>query len=176
MLSVTPSPMPGRSSKSGLLLALILLSAIYLFYSFSYTETYLEISGENKTCYIPVMEKEVVSVSFIHSVELSKEIDFYRIENNSLVLFKTLTKSAGWGLPSTEKNFSTVEYKGEKWFQFGILRNISVLRISVNPFNHYTVETGKYMINLDDLGKTVTLKVVVLNPVKATLVGGCQLE
>ena len=138
--------------------ALIAFSLIIL----PFQKTYLQISVDRESCLIP--SPDYFSVSFIHSVELSKEIDFYRVCDTSISLYKTLVKSAGWGLPSTEKNFSIVRYKGDEWFEYRIERRLDVLRIATSPFNRFALEGGSFNISLDKFGGIVEIRVVKKNP------------
>jgi hypothetical protein len=139
------------------LIILLLISGIFAYVLFE--EQFLVIEGENGSCALPVKENDVVSVSFIHSVELSRTIDFYKIKRGYFLLFKTLTKTAGWGLPSTEKNFSTTIYDGEEWFEFGIERKIESFIISTHPINQYIIKVESKEIKYGKLVKTITLKI-----------------
>ncbi|WP_290598223.1 MULTISPECIES: DUF1850 domain-containing protein [unclassified Archaeoglobus] len=146
---------------------LIFAAAITL----SFQSTYLQVSGERGSCIIPSSD---FSVSFVHSVELSKEIDFYRVCETSLFLYKTLVKSAGWGLPSTEKNFSIVRYKGDEWFEYRIKRHVDVLRISTSPVNRFTLESDNLNISLEKFGDFVEIRVVKKNPLMAMFHRWCD--
>ncbi len=142
---------------------LLIIMLLLFFALMVYQTPYLVISGNKKECAIQISKGDVISVSFIHSVELFREIDFYRVEDNSLKLFKTLVKSAGWGLPSTEKNFSSE--KG--WLEYRIERDVGVLRISLDPFNRYTLKIGELNLSLDGFGKYVELRVEKMSPILA---------
>jgi|Deesub1362B_J571_1020462.scaffolds.fasta_scaffold00165_18 hypothetical protein len=154
------------------ILIVIFVTIIASTFSTSLHGTYLVISGEDKKCVVPISENEVFSVSFIHSVELSREIDFYRVDNGSIKLFKTLVKSAGWGLPSTE-NFSVTIYKGEGWFEYRIERDIGILKISTTQFNRYLVETQNFKISLGQFGKNVEIKTKSINLILALFERRC---
>ncbi len=149
--------------RKGYALLVLLLFFTIAVYQTAYQTPHLIISGSEKECAVPVSEGDVIAVSFIHSVELFREVDLYRVENNSLKLFKTLVKSAGWGLPSTEKNFSSE--KG--WLEYRIERDVGVLRISLDPFNRYTLKVGEMNLSLDEFGKYVELRVEKMNPISA---------
>jgi len=151
-----------------LIFVALIVSLIISFFQ----ETYLQVSGERDSCLIP--SPDYFSVSFIHSVELSKEIDFYRICDTSILLYKTLVKSAGWGLPSTEKNFSIVRYKGDEWFEYKIERHIDVIRIATSPFNKFTLESGNLNISLEKFGDIVEIRVVKKNPLMVVFHRWCD--
>ncbi|WP_202318828.1 DUF1850 domain-containing protein [Archaeoglobus neptunius] len=149
--------------------------AILILLVASAQNTYLMISGNKGECFVSVAEGDTFTVSFIHSVELSKEIDFFKIVSGSIKLEKTLVKSSGWGLPSTEKNFSIASYKGEEWFEYKIERDIGTLKISTSPVNDYRLEIGALNISLGGFGRDIEVKIVRLNPAMAML-GRCWNE
>ena len=97
---------------------------------------------------IPVRDGDEVTLSFIHSAELSPWVEIYEVKGDSLVLKRALTQSTGWGLPSVEGNFSFVEFNGQKWMAFEIKRKFRILRISALPSNNYTLSVDGKVIKL----------------------------
>lgn len=144
--------------------AIIFAVSSIILLSLAHQNDYLLISG-SESCILPAKN---FSVSFIHSVELSEEVDFYYVQNGEIYLYKTLVRSAGWGLPSTE-NFTTTD----EGFEYAIKRHIGVLRISTNPLNHYTVEVDERSISLDKFGSYLEIKVVRISPLVAALQRWC---
>ncbi|AGK61909.1 hypothetical protein Asulf_01943 [Archaeoglobus sulfaticallidus PM70-1] len=158
-----------------LLLLFIIVISPLLISQYMPKSVYLHITGENKECFFPIKDNETLSISFIHSVELTREIDFYRVEGNSFILFKTLTKTAGWGLPSTEKNFSITTYKGEEWFEYRIIRYLKAIEILGYPLNKYSLETENYSINLTEFGNRLRIDIVRENKIYG-MFRGCLSE
>jgi hypothetical protein len=118
----------------------------------------LEISGNNGYELVRVENGERIEISFIHSVELCRWIEIYSVDGNKLHLKKTLTKSAGWGLPSTE-NFSFEEYGGEEWLGYTVERIIPSLTISTHPMNDYILHVNQKTFSLEKFGKMVNIKI-----------------
>jgi hypothetical protein len=123
----------------------------------------LEISGVsgNKKELIPVKDKTTFEISFIHSVELSRWVEIYEVNGTTLHLKKTLTKSAGWGLPSTTSSgdFSFEEVNGEGWMAYYLDRDFKSLTISTYSINDYILQIGDTRVALENFGKLVTVKV-----------------
>ncbi len=147
--------------RAGALVALVILVALAtLTYSLSPLEV-LEVSGEAKKELIPVRDGTTFEISFIHSVELSRWVEIYEVRGTMLHLKKTLTKSAGWGLPSTASpgNFSFEEINGEGWMAYYLDRNFESLTISTYSINDYILQIGDTRVALDDFGRLVTVEV-----------------
>ncbi|AEA46473.1 DUF1850 domain-containing protein [Archaeoglobus veneficus] len=134
---------------SALLIVILLSSAIPV--------KVLMVEGKNTTV-IAVKDGDEVKISFIHSVELCPWVEIYVIEGNNLTLVKTLTQSAGWGLPSTENNFSFQEIDGQKWMVYEIHRTFSSLKISTSPINNYTISVNGKVLKFSNGFITVSIK------------------
>ncbi len=117
----------------------------------------LIISG-NKTAVFSVDDDFEFKISFIHSVELCRWIEIYRVEGNEIHLIETLTKSAGWGLPSTG-NFSFKVVNGEGWMSYKMDRRFKSITISTSKFNNYELIFDNKTLKLDVFGKLVTIEV-----------------
>ena len=137
-----------------------LAAVVILMYSLTPLQV-LEISGESGRDLIPVEDKTTFEISFIHSVELSRWVEIYEVNGTMLHLIKTLTKSAGWGLPSTASpgNFSFEEINGEGWMAYHLDRNFESLTISTSSINDYILQIGDTRVALEKFGKLVTVKV-----------------
>lgn len=118
------------------------------------------VSGDRKEL-IPVRDKTTFEISFIHSVELSRWVEIYEVNGTTLHLKKTLTKSAGWGLPSTASpgNFSFEEINGEGWMAYYLDRDFNSLTISTYSINDYILQIGDTRVVLENFGNLVTVKV-----------------
>jgi len=115
--------------------------------------TTLIIDGENKTEEFLVRNGDAIELSFVHSVELSRWIEVYKVHPNHLVLIKAKTKSFGWGLPFNG-NFSFED----DWMVFGMNRKFRELKISTSNLNDYTLKIKGKVIKLDDFGDLITLR------------------
>ena len=147
--------------RGGVLFILAALAVIaMLMYSLTPLQV-LEISGMSGRRLIPVEDKTTFEISFIHSVELSRWVEIYEVNGTMLHLKKTLTKSAGWGLPSTASpgNFSFEEINGERWMAYYLDRNFESLTISTYSINDYILQIGDTRVALEKFGKFVTVKV-----------------
>lgn len=120
----------------------------------------IEISG-NRTVLIPVSDHRKFEISFIHSVELCRWIEIYEVREGKIHLIKTLTRSAGWGLPSTG-NFSFEVINGEEWMVYYLDREFDDIPISTDPVNDYTLTVGDTVLKLASLGKRIDIKIVAI--------------
>ncbi len=115
--------------------------------------TTLIIDGKNKTEEFLLKNGEIIELSFVHSVELSRWIEIYEVHPNCLVLIEAKTKSFGWGLPFSG-NFSFED----GWMVFKMDRKFRELRISTSNLNDYTLKIEGKVIKLDRFGDLITLK------------------
>jgi len=150
------------------LIAVILLAGIFVTLAIFPVDA-LVIQGDKDSTALKVNSNESVSLSFIHSVELSRWIEIYKIDDDRLVLTESLTKSCGWGLPSTEENFSFKEIDGETWMSFEMQRPVDSLVISTNPINDYILTVNNDVIELENFGKFVEIKVERISLLKYLL-------
>lgn len=155
-----------------LFILIVALVIVLVIYSLSPLKV-LEISGKSgrsgesgeyrnvKKELIPVRDKITFEISFIHSVELSRWVEIYEVNGTMLHLKKSLTKSAGWGLPSTPSsgNFTFEEVNGEEWMAYYLDRNLDSLTISTYSINDYIMQIGDTRVALENFGKLVTIKV-----------------
>ncbi len=141
-------------------LLVVLLFSLFIAYA-SLPVNVLEISGSEGRELIPVENRTTFEISFIHSVELSRWIEIYEVDGAVLHLKKTLTKSAGWGLPSTPSsgNFSFEDVDGEGWMAYYLDRELESLTISTYSINDYILQIGDNRLVLEKFGRLVTIKV-----------------
>lgn len=135
-------------------------SVVFLFLAIFPTNNVLIIEGDKGSNIIKVNGNETIELSFIHSVELSRWIQIYKIVNNKLFLVRSLTKSCGWGLPSVGEDFSFEEIDGETWMVFQPRRYIEYpYMIGTDAINDFTLTTDDKTIKLERYGSVVAIKV-----------------
>ncbi len=130
---------------------LISILTVFLFVQTKYTTLIIE--GKNGVDALLLKNGEIVELSFVHSVELSRWVEVYEIHPNRLILIEAKTKSFGWGLPYNG-NFSFED----GWMVFRMHRTFRELRISTSDINDYTLIVGGKILKLDSFGDLVTIR------------------
>ncbi len=135
------------------LLVLICFSILPLTYLTSHYNV-LTVEGDRNSQQILVEDGTIVTLKFVHSVELFDYIEVYEVYDGKLILRKAMCKSLGWGLP----------YYGNFTFEDGYMvyrfnKSFKSFYVSTYDLNNYTLRVDNKTLKLDDFGTLVKLRV-----------------
>ncbi|ADB58367.1 DUF1850 domain-containing protein [Archaeoglobus profundus] len=135
------------------LLILFCFSTLILIYYISLYNV-LTVQGDRNVQQMLIKDGTIVTLKFVHSVELFDYIEVYEVYDGNLILKKAMSKSFGWGLPYYG-NLTFEDY----YIVYRFNKSFRSFYVSTYDFNNYTLRVDNKTLKLDNFGTLVKLRV-----------------
>lgn len=139
--------------RAGLWLIAVIAGAACLFYPAFLILDICEIATGKTVWYTRMQGGEEFVLSFVHSVNKRPVFDTLRVENDHLVIVKSVFDTFGAGMPEASTEEGELRILPDGWLQWTVNRPVPEIVVRIGRIAEHTLNIKKESIRLTDISE-----------------------